>query len=66
MSEVHPTEPNPGTQEAIDAGCQCPVLDNRHGRGFYAAEGRGFYAAEDGVFCYTEGCPIHWPAKEDE
>ena len=56
--EVHPIEPNPGTREAIDAGCQCPVLDNRHGK--------GYYAAPDGIFAYNEGCPIHWPAKEDE
>ena len=24
--------PTPGTQEAHDAGCVCPVLDNNHGR----------------------------------
>lgn len=23
----------PGSDKALDAGCQCPVLDNAHGRG---------------------------------
>jgi hypothetical protein len=27
------TKPNPGTKEAIEAGCTCPVLDNNYGRG---------------------------------
>lgn len=26
--------PNPGSDEAIAAGCRCPVLDNAHGRGW--------------------------------
>lgn len=25
--------PFPGTDEAINAGCNCPVLDNNHGKG---------------------------------
>jgi hypothetical protein len=27
------TKPNPGTKEAIEAGCTCPVIDNNYGRG---------------------------------
>ena len=53
-------KPNPGTKEAIDAGCTCPVLDNRHGRG-YMGMGGG-----EGIFCYSEGCPIHWPKEQDD
>lgn len=25
--------PKPGSKEAIEAGCNCPVMDNRHGLG---------------------------------
>lgn len=25
--------PNPGSEEAIAAGCNCPVIDNHYGRG---------------------------------
>lgn len=41
----------PGSKEAQDAGCICPVLDNARGRGFPV----------DGVpaFWITDGCPVH-------
>lgn len=44
---------NPGSKEAIDAGCKCPVLDNERGR--------GAYLGEDGkpVFWISELCPLH-------
>ena len=41
---------NPGSKEAIAAGCTCPVIDNHYGRGY-----RGI----DGSFIYTVGCPVH-------
>jgi hypothetical protein len=41
--------PNPGSDEAIDAGCICPVLDNSHGWGYM----------RQGVFVYHEGCLVH-------
>lgn len=44
-------KPYPGTQEAIDAGCICPVFDNSHGKGAFGDPKLGFYI--------TEGCPIH-------
>lgn len=43
-------QPNPGTKEAIKAGCSCPVLDNQRGRGYYG-DGK--------IFVYVEGCIIH-------
>lgn len=53
--------PNPGSAEALNLGCRCPVLDNAHGRG---------YMSVPGVFVTTEGCPLHWPhdisLKDDE
>lgn len=42
--------PDPGTDEALNEGCICPVLDNGRGRG---------YMGQDGVFIYTLGCPVH-------
>jgi len=41
---------NPGTQEAIDAGCKCPVTDNGYGQG---------YMGQAGVFVYNMECEIH-------
>jgi hypothetical protein len=42
--------PKPGSDEAIDQGCTCPVLDNAHGAG-YLGLGRGWWIAG--------GCPLH-------
>lgn len=42
--------PNPGSTEAREAGCRCPVIDNHYGRG-------------DGPWWINEHCPIHNPPK---
>ena len=42
--------PNPGSQEAQDMGCSCPVIDN--------ANGRGYMGMKD-VFVYQHDCLIH-------
>jgi hypothetical protein len=49
--------PNPGSDEALDRGCQCPVLDNAHGRGYYGQEG---------IFVMTVGCPVHDAERADD
>ena len=54
-TDVSDKPPNPGSPEAVAAGCTCPVLDNGHGRG------SGFGGS--GTFWMTEGCPVHRPAK---
>lgn len=43
--------PSPGTPEAIEQGCTCPVFDNCHGAGVEI----------NGERCWwiTEGCPLH-------
>lgn len=48
--------PNPGSSEAIDLGCTCPVIDNARGKG-YMGGARG----KDGraVFVYAMDCPVH-------
>lgn len=43
--------PNPGSPEAIDAGCTCPEIDNHYGEGIPCGEGV--------AFIYTLGCPVH-------
>ena len=44
---------NPGTKEAIDAGCSCPIMDNNYGR--------GYWEDEDGtpLFVYNLDCKYH-------
>lgn len=49
--------PNPGSVEAQQFSCTCPVIDNHYGAGRPGGKGT--------VFIYTEGCPLHWP-KEAE
>lgn len=51
-------KPNPGSDEAIEHGCICPVLDNAHGRG---ASGYG-----GGKFWIVEGCPLHDLRNEND
>ena len=48
----------PGSDDALAAGCICPVLDNGHGRGYY---GMGGGPDENGEprYVFTVGCPVH-------
>ena len=50
--------PNPGSDEALDLGCSCPVLDNAHGAGLPYPDGPVFWVNKD--------CPLHgaWGEKE--
>lgn len=43
-------KPNPGSDEAQEQGCLCPVLDNGYGRG---------YRCLPGIFVMREDCPLH-------
>lgn len=45
------TQPNPGSKEAVDKGCTCPVMDNHHGAGFPYDNSTCFYI--------NEHCPLH-------
>ncbi len=47
--------PNPGSREARERGCVCPVIDNQHGRGYRFVEGR------EPEFVTIVGCPLHYP-----
>jgi hypothetical protein len=50
------TVPNPGSREALVAGCSCPVMDNNNGRGFPYFEDDG---TETTVFYQNEFCTLH-------
>lgn len=53
-------KPNPGSKEASELGCICPVLDNGHGRGAYQDE------TGQWQFWVTGGCPVHDPPRQQE
>lgn len=53
LEEEKQLVPPPGSDEAIKAGCTCPVLDNHHGKGI-TVNGTT-------VFWYAEDCPLHNP-----
>lgn len=61
------TTPNPGSKEAIDAGCDCPVMDNNHGKGIPVPGPDGKIQT---AFWMTASCPLHgvkdFKAKETE
>jgi hypothetical protein len=42
--------PNPGSDEAVAAGCQCPVLDNSRGKG---------WMMNPDLFWISANCPLH-------
>lgn len=44
------TIPAPGSKEAIEKGCNCPILDNSYGKGYYGKKG---------IYVITIGCPLH-------
>lgn len=44
--------PNPGSDEAIEQGCLCPVLDNGHGR-------ESMFGPN--VWIFRADCPVHRP-----
>ena len=48
--------PNPGSEEAIEKGCSCPVMDNNEGKGIPVPNGSGGY---DTAFWMKNDCPLH-------
>lgn len=45
------TMPPPGSDEAVKAGCKCPVIDNHHGKGVPTKFGPAYWT--------SAGCPLH-------
>lgn len=46
-------QPNPGSDQAREQGCLCPVMDNARGRGAWGSEGK------DAIFFIRPDCPLH-------
>lgn len=44
---------NPGSKEAIEAGCKCPRMDNNNGQGIGKDE------HGNTIFVISGSCPIH-------
>ncbi len=42
-------KPNPGSDEAIKAGCTCPILDNEYGKG---------WMGDPNMFVFSHDCPL--------
>ena len=49
--------PSPGSQEALDQDCICPVIDNYYGEG---------YMGQPGIFVYNMECLVHVAEPEIE
>lgn len=55
-----PEKPRPpGSNEALNAGCSCPVLDNAHGAGAYVKDG-------EPQFWINGDCPIHTSKEQND
>lgn len=50
LEEYEEVIPNPGSPEAIEQNCSCPVLDNGHGRG---------YMGNPNAFVTSQECVLH-------
>lgn len=51
MNKTPTKQPNPGSKEAQDSGCICPVIDNHYGNGVPSSDGP--------LFWMTSECPLH-------
>ena len=56
--------PNPGSPEAVEQGCLCPVIDNHYGKGIEMERG------PSPIFTFNMECPLHgdgdWLGEDDE
>ena len=53
---AQPKPPNPGSPEATQQGCTCPVLDNAHGAGWLCSTS---WLRSNGLFMVRADCPLH-------
>ena len=60
MSDIKGIKPpNPGSPEAVEAGCLCPTMDNHNGKGFQMGEENGV------MFWMVRSCPLHGRGHDD-
>lgn len=58
MTETSPL-PAPGSDEAIEQGCTCPVLANNYGKGVFLPE-----EPSEPYYWKSSDCPIHGTGLE--
>jgi len=49
----------PGSRQALEAGCWCPILDNAYGRGMPWPRDDNLDPEKHPSFWIAEGCPVH-------
>lgn len=54
--------PNPGSDEAIELGCICPVIENARGKGAY---GTWDGPDEEKLFWFDNRCPLHGDCNKE-
>ncbi len=54
-TKINMTYP-PGSDKALDMGCECPTMDNGHGKG---ARGTRDEPVKKKVFIVADHCPLH-------
>ena len=61
MTLTETTTPPPGSDDAIERGCTCPVVDNGHGRGAMlpAPETARHPRQAEPLYWVSETCPLH-------
>ena len=53
-------KPAPGSPEAVQQGCSCPISDNARGMGAWGTSG------PDAVYWINATCPLHGVLPPDE
>ena len=56
--EMTEKQPNPGSPEAVEKGCKCPVMDNHAGEGFHMGD-------NGPMFWMVRSCPLHGNGMEE-
>ena len=57
--EMTEKQPNPGSPEAVEKGCKCPVMDNHYGKGFPLGK------ENEPMFWVSFDCPLHGNGMEE-
>ena len=55
MKQGHEFITNPGSSEAIESGCLCPLMDNARGLGIPGSTG----SSNEPLYWINQGCPLH-------
>lgn len=55
---------NPGSPEALAAGCECPILDNGHGIGAYGGAISKPGSPWKKAFWINSACPLHGEPRQ--